>query len=114
MSKDLPPLLTGGSRRRIGRRAPSRLGPAREGPRFSRALLLVPIVGVVALFAIIVGSAGGGDPAKRGADVRPESLAKGVKPPQALGQAAAGGGESSRFAVNLTGGDLVRLRFSHR
>jgi serine-type D-Ala-D-Ala carboxypeptidase (penicillin-binding protein 5/6) len=85
----------------------------REGPRFSRALLLVPIVGVVALFAIIIGSAGGGDPAKRGADVRPESLAQGVKPPQALGQAA-GGGESSRFAVNLTGGDLVRLRFSHR
>jgi D-alanyl-D-alanine carboxypeptidase len=67
-------------------------------------------VGIIALFAIIVGSAGGGDPAKRGADVRPESLAQGVKPPQA----AAGGGESSRFAVNLTGADLVRLRFSHR
>jgi D-alanyl-D-alanine carboxypeptidase len=111
MSKELPPLLTGGTRRRTSRRAPSRLGPAREVPRFRRRLLLVPIVGVVSLLAIVVSSAGGGDHAQPGTPVRPESLAQGVKPPAALGQAATGGGESSRFAVNLTGGNLVHPRF---
>jgi D-alanyl-D-alanine carboxypeptidase len=69
---------------------------------------------VIALMAIIVGSAGGGGNAARGPAVRPETLAQGVKPPEALGQAAAGGGEASRFAVTLTGGDLVHLRFSHK
>src|SRR5439155_15997434 len=47
-------------------------------------------------------------------DVRAESLAQNVKPPQSLSEAAAGGGEPSRFAVKLTGGDLVHVRFSHR
>jgi D-alanyl-D-alanine carboxypeptidase len=83
-------------------------------------LLLVPVVGAIALTAIIVGSSGDGDGANRKARTRPESLAQGVKPPRSLvheqspDPAAAGGGDTSRFAVNLTGGDLVRLRFSHR
>jgi D-alanyl-D-alanine carboxypeptidase len=112
MSDELPPLLTGGARRRHGRRRPSRLRTGRERPSFSRLLLLVPAVGVIALIAIILGSAGESDGPERQADVRDESLAQGVKPPRSLGDAASGGGESSRFAVNLTGGDLVRLRFS--
>src|SRR4051794_40568534 len=104
MSDELPPLLTGGARRRLGRRRPSRLRTGRERPRFSRLLLLVPAVGVIALVAIILGSAGGSDGPERQADVRDESLVQGVKPPRSLGDAASGGGESSRFAVNLTGG----------
>src|SRR5438105_8974841 len=114
MSEQLPPLLTGGSRRRMRGRAPGRLGPKREGPRFTRVLLLVPVIGVIALMAIILSSAGGDGGAQRLADQRAESLAQGVKPSHALGRAAARGGESSRFAVSLSGGGGVHIRFAHR
>jgi D-alanyl-D-alanine carboxypeptidase len=85
-------------------------------------LLLVPLIGGVALAAIILGSSGGGGGTNESAKTRPDSLAQAVKPPPSIvkspnqrqGPAAAGGGDTSRFAVNLTGGDLVRLRFSHR
>jgi serine-type D-Ala-D-Ala carboxypeptidase (penicillin-binding protein 5/6) len=115
MSEGPPPLFSGGSKRRMFRR---RRPPRRPGPRFTRVLLLVPLVGGIALAAIILGSSGGGNGTGEDAKTRPGSLAQGVKPPRSLvkkpGPAAAGGGDTSRFAVNLTGGDLVRLRFSHR
>ncbi len=113
MTEDLPPLLSGGSRRRFRRRSPRRRREP-KGPRFSRVLLLVPLVGGIALAAIILGSAGDDDGSGRHGGVRPDSLAQPAKPPTALGRAAAGGGEQSRFAVKLTGADLVRLRFSNR
>jgi serine-type D-Ala-D-Ala carboxypeptidase (penicillin-binding protein 5/6) len=74
----------------------------------------VPIVGAIALVAILASAGGGGDGADRRATVRPEGLTRSAKPPTALGLASAGGGEASRFAVKLTGADLVRLRFTHR
>jgi serine-type D-Ala-D-Ala carboxypeptidase (penicillin-binding protein 5/6) len=110
-----PPLLSGGAKRRLFRRRPR---PPRRGPRFSRVLLLVPIVGGIALAAIILGSSGGGGGSNESAKTRPDSLAEAVKPPPSIvkrpGPTGAGGGDTSRFAVNLTGGDLVHLRFSHR
>jgi D-alanyl-D-alanine carboxypeptidase (penicillin-binding protein 5/6) len=77
-------------------------------------LLLVPLVGGAALAAIIIGSSGDDDGSSRQAGVRPESLAQPAKPPPDLGRAAPGGGDPSRFAVRLTGADLVNMRFSHR
>ena len=114
MSEQLPPFLTGGSRRRLRRRAPSRLYTGRQGPRFRRRLLLVPLVGVAALGAIILGSKGGNDAAVLQGAGRADSLAQKVAPPRSLGDVAAGGGDASRFAVNLTGADLVYLRYSRR
>jgi serine-type D-Ala-D-Ala carboxypeptidase (penicillin-binding protein 5/6) len=81
-------------------------------------LLLVPLVGCVALAAIVLGSSGDGDGPRRPVEAPAESLAQEPKPPESLvggpGRAAAGGGEPSRFAVQLTGADMVRLRFTHR
>src|SRR3954454_7242904 len=116
MSDELPPLLTGGSRRRFGRRRrrERRRRRRRDGPRFSRVLLLVPIVGAIALTAIVLGSSGGADASSRHAKVRPESLAQPAKPSRDLGRDAPGGGDPSRFAVNLTGADIVRMPFAHR
>src|SRR4051812_23479744 len=111
MTESGPPLLTGGSRRRI--RRPRRRRGRRDGPRFSRVLLLVPIVGGIALAAIVVGSSRD-QHAHSKASTRPESLVQPAKPPLALRPATAGGGDPSRFAVKLTGADLVRLRFTHR
>ncbi len=114
MTDDLPPLLTGGARRRRGRRParPRSVRPGGRRPRFVRGLFLVPVVGAAALLAILLASSGsdsGGSGAQQ-AKVRPESLAQ---PPAALDQAAGGGGDASRFAVKLSGPDLVHLRFTH-
>jgi serine-type D-Ala-D-Ala carboxypeptidase (penicillin-binding protein 5/6) len=116
MSDELPPILSGGAKRRRPRRRRRR--PPREGPRFSRVLLLVPLVGCIALVAIVLASSGGDGDAGKPVKVPAESLAQDPKPPKALvprpGPSAAGGGELSRFTVKLSGPDLVRLRFSHR
>src|SRR4051812_20447996 len=110
MTEDRPPLLTGGSRRRLRRsrrRSRSRRHSRSRATNLSRVLLLVPLAGAIALAAIVLGSSNGDDGAARHAtSVRPESLAQPVKPPRHLA-AAAGGGEESRFAVNLTGTDPV-------
>jgi serine-type D-Ala-D-Ala carboxypeptidase (penicillin-binding protein 5/6) len=114
MSDEVPSVLSGGSRRR-GRRWPRRRpASGHKRPRFRRVLVLVPVVGSLALIAIIVGSSGGGDTSQRLGDQRAESLAQRAKPPAALGRAAAGGGEPSRFAINLTGPDLMHVRFTQR
>jgi D-alanyl-D-alanine carboxypeptidase (penicillin-binding protein 5/6) len=114
MSDELPPLLSGGSRRR--RHAKRKRRPRRHRPRRARfrRVLLIPVAGGLALAAIVLGSSGGDDSSDRQAGTPPEGLAQPAKPPRALGRAAAGGGEPSRFAVKLTGADTVRLRFSHR
>jgi serine-type D-Ala-D-Ala carboxypeptidase (penicillin-binding protein 5/6) len=118
MTDDRPPLLSGGSRRRIRRRRPRRGRPRQEGPRFSRVLLLVPLVGCVALAAIVLESSGDGDDSRGPAEPPAESLVQKPKPPKSLAgrsaRPAAGGGDPSRFTVNLTGPDIVRLRFRHR
>jgi serine-type D-Ala-D-Ala carboxypeptidase (penicillin-binding protein 5/6) len=119
MSDDLPPLLSGGSKRRFRSRRPRRRRRRpRAGPRFSRALLLVPLVGCAALGAIVLGSSTDEDGSDRAQEPPGESLAQKPKPPRSLAgrspRPAAGGGEPSRFTVNLTGADLVRLRFTHR
>jgi D-alanyl-D-alanine carboxypeptidase len=75
----------------------------------------VPVVGAAALAAILLGSSGGdGDGTDKHTSVRPESLAKPAAPPAALDQAAGGGGDASRFAVKLSGTDLVHMPFTHR
>jgi D-alanyl-D-alanine carboxypeptidase (penicillin-binding protein 5/6) len=74
--------------------------------------LIVPLAGAIALVAILVGSSGGDEDGK-GVAVRPPSLAQPAKPPPELDPEQGGGGEPSRFAVRLTGPDVVRLRFSH-
>ena len=113
MSEQIPPYLTGGgSRRKLRGRAPSRLYTGHEGPRFRRRLLLVPLVGIAALLAIILGSRGGHGTAGSAAGGRADSLAQKVAPPRSLRDSASGGGDSSRFAVNLTGADLVHIRYS--
>src|SRR3954471_21989811 len=117
MIDDRPSLFTGGARRSrlrrrrrgLRRRADRRRADRR--PRFSRALFLVPVVGGLALLAILVGSTGGGGSGAGQVTTRPESLAQPAKPPSSL-EPAAGGGDA-RFAVKLSGPDVVRLRFSH-
>src|SRR5690242_21093517 len=116
MSEHLPPYLSGGGTRRKltqkRRREPSRLYTVRPSPRFRRRWLLVPLIGIAALVAIVVGSRGSGHsggPHNAGAA---DSLAQKVAPPRSLGDAAAGGGDASRFAVSLSGADLVRLRYT--
>jgi serine-type D-Ala-D-Ala carboxypeptidase (penicillin-binding protein 5/6) len=111
MADELPPLFTGGARRRPGRRRRRR--PRRRGRRPSRVLALAPVVGAIVLVAIVLGSPNG-DGDGRGTTERAPSLAEPVKPPAALDSPAAGGGDPSRFAVKLTGADVVRPRFSHR
>src|SRR6476661_7696034 len=116
MSEQLPPYLSGGgTRRRLKqrpRREPSRLYTVPPGPRFRRRWLLVPLIGIAALVAIVVGSRGSGHGVASHSTGAPDSLAQKVAPPRSIGDAASGGGDASRFAVNLTGGDLVHLRFS--
>ena len=117
MSDQLPPYLTGGgSRRRTRRREPSRLYTGRQGPRFRRRLFIVPLVGIAALAAIVLGSRGGNDTTRPRDGGRADSLAQKAAPPRSLGDAAfggsSGGGDASRFAVNLTGADLVHVRYS--
>jgi D-alanyl-D-alanine carboxypeptidase len=116
MSERLPPYLSGGgTRRRLKqrpRREPSRLYTVPSGPRFRRRWLLVPLIGIAALVAIVVGSRGSGHGAPSHNAGAADSLAQKVAPPRSIGDAASGGGDASRFAVNLTGADLVRLRFS--
>src|SRR5919198_4506315 len=112
-----PPLFTGGARRsrRHARRSRRRHRSDRARRRgFRRTWLLVPVAGLAALAAILTSSSGnGGDATQPGQTARPGSLAQPAKQPDQL-PGAAGGGEASRFAVNLTGPDLVRLRFGHR
>src|SRR5262245_17379754 len=114
MSDERPRLLTGGARRsrfRSGRRRGRGSGRPERRPRFRRLLYAIPIVGAIALAAILIGSSGGGGGSKEDkAHVRPESLAQ--APEQPPPELAAGGGDS-RFAVKLSTPDLVRLRFSH-
>jgi D-alanyl-D-alanine carboxypeptidase len=115
MTDGLPPLLSGGSRRRHHHRRGRRRRRSRpKGPRFRRALLLVPVIGGIALAAVILASSNGDEGPRPKASTRPESLAQPVKPPPSLGPAVAGGGEPSGYAVNLTGADLVHVRFAHR
>jgi serine-type D-Ala-D-Ala carboxypeptidase (penicillin-binding protein 5/6) len=111
MNEPRPPLLSGGARRR--RLRLPRRRRRRRGTRFRRALLLVPLAGAAALTAIVLGSAGDGDGSSNEATERPPSLAQPAKPPPAIGEPEAGGGDPSRFAVRLTGADLVHLRFGH-
>jgi serine-type D-Ala-D-Ala carboxypeptidase (penicillin-binding protein 5/6) len=115
MSDERPPLLTGGARRsrfRSGRGRRRASGPPERRPRFFRVLFLVPLVGAIALAAILIGSTGNGGSDGHHAKVRPESLAQPAKAPLPDEQPAAGGGDS-RFAVKLSTPDVVRLRFSH-
>jgi serine-type D-Ala-D-Ala carboxypeptidase (penicillin-binding protein 5/6) len=116
MTDERPPLLTGGARRsRIRPRRRRRRGFRERDrrPRFARVLFLVPLVGGIALAAILLGSSGSDDGSKGGqAQVRPEGLAQPAKPPVPAEEPAAGGGDS-RFAVKLSTPDIVRLRFSH-
>ena len=100
-SNDGPPLLTGGRRRRRRGRA---------------ALLLVALLLAVALVSVAAldspGSGGGGKAttaAKRGAGARLLDEARGSA--TAL---AASSDDASRFAVDLSGPDAVRLRFTRK
>jgi D-alanyl-D-alanine carboxypeptidase len=76
----------------------------------------VPVLGALAFVAIIVSSSGGsGDGGSHGhaAVQRPAGLATRARPPAPLAGSVAGGGEGSRFAVQLSGPALVRMPFSH-
>jgi serine-type D-Ala-D-Ala carboxypeptidase (penicillin-binding protein 5/6) len=73
----------------------------------------VPIVGAAALTAIVLASSRDEDRSSPRPSERPPSLAQPAKPPPALDEPEAGGGDPSRFAVRLTGADLVRLHFTH-
>src|SRR4051794_23210706 len=105
MTDERPPLLTGGARRsriRPGRRRRRGSRSRDRRPRFSRILFLVPLVGGIALAAILLGSSGSDDGSHGGqAQVRPEGLAQPAKPPVPAEEPAAGGGDS-RFAVKLS------------
>ncbi len=109
MTENLPPLLTGGSRRRHGRRTPGR-PPGREGPRFGRILMVVPAIGITALLGIILGSAGGGGP-QRQADLRAQNLTRGPAQAPTPRHSPAGGEDASRYAVNLKAGDVIHPHF---
>src|SRR5690242_2159854 len=116
MSERLPPYLSGGgTRRRLKqrpRREPSRLYTVPPGPRFRRRWLLVPLIGIAALVAIVLGSRGSDHGAGSHNAGTADSLAQKVAPPRSIGDAASGGGDASRFAVSLSGADLVRLRYT--
>jgi serine-type D-Ala-D-Ala carboxypeptidase (penicillin-binding protein 5/6) len=72
----------------------------------------VPLVGAAALTAIVLASSAGGGSSPRATE-SPPSPAQPAKPPSALDEPQPGGGDPSRFAVRLTGGDLVNLHFTH-
>jgi D-alanyl-D-alanine carboxypeptidase (penicillin-binding protein 5/6) len=82
-------------------------------PRFKPLLLLIPIAGAAALAAIVLASSGGNGHGGRGQAQMAPSLAQPAKPPPTFSDPEAGGGESSRYAVRLSGPTLVHLRFSH-
>jgi D-alanyl-D-alanine carboxypeptidase (penicillin-binding protein 5/6) len=63
--------------------------------------------------AIVLASSGGDGGSGHGLSERPPSLAQPAKPPPALDEPEPGGGDPSRFAVRLTGANLVHLRFTH-
>src|SRR5687767_6678852 len=99
--KERPPLLTGGRRRR---RSPLRLIP------------LALVLGVLLWGGLAALDSGQGDEQDRPRDLRGGQQAPDPDPPRLLDEArtppaAASRQRASRFRVDLSGEDTVRLRF---